>query len=128
MVKAGDFAPDFELRDVDGKRCTLSQFRGKKIMLSFYRYASCPLCRYAIDQLKGRYKKLAWAAKLKVITVFPSPSPNIRKYVLKGTTSSNFPFVALSDPEEEAYKKYQVGASMWGLIYGSSRSIITGKW
>jgi len=37
-VKVGDKAPDFTLENMDGKRISLSDFRGKKnIVLVFYR-------------------------------------------------------------------------------------------
>ena len=37
-VKVGNLAPDFTLEDVEGRRVTLSSFRGKKkIVLVFYR-------------------------------------------------------------------------------------------
>lgn len=37
-VKAGDQAPDFTLENMDGKRISLSDFRGKKnVVLVFYR-------------------------------------------------------------------------------------------
>lgn len=37
-VKVGDLAPDFTLENIDGKRVTLSEFRGKKnVVLVFYR-------------------------------------------------------------------------------------------
>jgi cytochrome oxidase Cu insertion factor (SCO1/SenC/PrrC family) len=37
-VKVGQPAPDFTLEDMDGKKITLSEFRGKKsVVLVFYR-------------------------------------------------------------------------------------------
>lgn len=39
-VVIGDIAPDFELDDCDGNRYKLSDFRGRRVMLSFFRYAS----------------------------------------------------------------------------------------
>ena len=37
-VKVGDVAPDFALENMDGKRISLSEFRGKKnVVLVFYR-------------------------------------------------------------------------------------------
>ena len=36
MLEAGVKAPDFTLRDKDGKEITLSDFRGKKVVLYFY--------------------------------------------------------------------------------------------
>lgn len=37
-VKVGDNAPDFTLEDIDGRKISLSDFRGKKnVILVFYR-------------------------------------------------------------------------------------------
>lgn len=37
IVKTGDKAKDFELNDQDGKEIRLSDFKGKKVLLSFIR-------------------------------------------------------------------------------------------
>ena len=39
-IGIGDEAPDFELRDEEGNLHKLSSFRGRRVMLSFFRYAS----------------------------------------------------------------------------------------
>ena len=39
-VAIGDEAPDFELRDEEGSVHKLSSFRGRRVILSFFRYAS----------------------------------------------------------------------------------------
>jgi len=39
-ISVGDRAPGFVLRDVDGLKHKLTKFRGKRVMLSFYRYAA----------------------------------------------------------------------------------------
>jgi len=123
----GDNAPDFSLMDVNNSTHTLSQHSGRKVMLSFYRSAKCPLCNYAIDELTGRYKKLAWAANLDVIAVFQSATENIDKFILKtridGSSKeerrSQFPFVVLSDSEQETYAKYGAEKSVRGFVKGS---------
>jgi len=122
----GDNAPDFSLMDVNNSTHTLSQHSGRKVMLSFYRSAKCPLCNYAIDELTGRYKKLAWAANLDVIAVFQSTTENIDKFILKtridGSSKeerrSQFPFVVLSDSEQETYAKYGAEKSVRGFVKG----------
>jgi cytochrome oxidase Cu insertion factor (SCO1/SenC/PrrC family) len=39
-IKVGDMAPDFSLRDQDGKKVSLHDFRGKKnVVLAFYIFA-----------------------------------------------------------------------------------------
>ena len=36
MLEAGMMAPDFTLQDQDGKEVSLSDFRGRKVVLYFY--------------------------------------------------------------------------------------------
>lgn len=43
-LKAGDQAPDFELKDQNGNTVKLSNFRGQKVMIYFYPKASTPGC------------------------------------------------------------------------------------
>ncbi len=39
-IKVGDMAPDFTLRDQDGNKVSLHEFRGKKnVVLAFYIFA-----------------------------------------------------------------------------------------
>ena len=40
LLGIGDTAPDFELVDHEGTKHKLSDFRGKRVLLSFFRYAS----------------------------------------------------------------------------------------
>ena len=44
VVNVGDVAPDFELVDTDLKIRTLQEFRGKKVILTFFVAASSPVC------------------------------------------------------------------------------------
>jgi peroxiredoxin Q/BCP len=42
MLKAGDRAPDFEVKDGSGKTQRLSDYRGKTVVLWFYPKADTP--------------------------------------------------------------------------------------
>jgi peroxiredoxin len=48
MIEPGTPAPHFELRDQDGKKVRLSDFRGRKLVLVFYPADFSPVCT---DQL-----------------------------------------------------------------------------
>jgi len=48
MIAAGETAPEFTLRDQDGKEVSLSDFRGRKVLLVFYPLDFSPVCS---DQL-----------------------------------------------------------------------------
>lgn len=44
MLKQGDIAPDFLIKDSNGKEVSLSEFRGKKVVLYFYPKDNTPGC------------------------------------------------------------------------------------
>jgi peroxiredoxin len=48
MIAAGETAPDFALRDQDGEEVSLSDYRGKKVLLVFYPFDFSQVCS---DQL-----------------------------------------------------------------------------
>lgn len=48
MIAAGEPAPDFTLRDQDGEKVSLSDYRGRKVLLVFYPQDFSPVCS---DQL-----------------------------------------------------------------------------
>mmetsp|Transcript_9395 Transcript_9395/g.12620 ORF Transcript_9395/g.12620 Transcript_9395/m.12620 type:complete len:248 (-) Transcript_9395:463-1206(-) len=107
-LEAGAIAPDFTLVDVDGNEHTLSQYRGKKVMLTFYRCsARRSICDSTFNRLKGKYKKLAWANKIDVIAVFQSHAKgNIRSSIKE--ENAMYPIVCLSDPGRRTCAEYGV--------------------
>lgn len=52
MLKAGTAAPDFTLNDIDGKTVSLSDFKGKKVVLQFWA-SWCPDCRVEMPLIKS---------------------------------------------------------------------------
>jgi thioredoxin-dependent peroxiredoxin len=42
MLKPGDKAPDFHLKSDDGKEISLSEYRGKRVLLYFFPKANTP--------------------------------------------------------------------------------------
>ena len=50
MVEVGQMAPEFELVDTDLKMRKLSEFKGKKVILSFFVAASSPVCTNEIGR------------------------------------------------------------------------------
>lgn len=44
MISAGEQAPDFSLRDQDGEEVSLSDYRGRKVLLVFYPFDFSPVC------------------------------------------------------------------------------------
>ncbi|HEX7279023.1 MAG TPA: redoxin domain-containing protein [Solirubrobacterales bacterium] len=44
MIAVGEQAPDFTLRDQDGEKVSLSDFKGRKVLLVFYPGDFSPVC------------------------------------------------------------------------------------
>lgn len=51
-LKVGEMAPDFVLKDQDGKEFKLSEFRGKRVLLSFHPLAWTGVCAKQMQSLE----------------------------------------------------------------------------
>ncbi|NJE47699.1 peroxiredoxin [Thermococcus sp. GR7] len=72
MVKVGDVAPDFVLKDQNGEEFRLSDFRGRKVLLSFHPLAWTSICERQMKALEEHYDELE---ELNVVPVGISVDP-----------------------------------------------------
>ncbi|MBE6856448.1 MAG: thioredoxin-dependent thiol peroxidase [Ruminococcus sp.] len=103
MLETGIKAPDFTLQDKDGNSVSLSDFKGKKVVLYFYPRDNTPGCtRQALgfSELYDRFK----AVGAEVIGVSKDSVASHVKFAQK----HNLPFVLLSDTQLEAIQAYDV--------------------
>ena len=112
QLKAGDNAPDFELECLDGTTVRLADFRGKKLFLSFYRFASCPFCNLRVHAVSQLYPEIR--EQMEVVGVFESSLEVLQSYMPR----HNSAFRIASDPEAGSYTKYGVGHSFIGMLSG----------
>jgi peroxiredoxin len=110
-LRTNDKAPHFAVFDIHGNLVDLSDYRNRKILLGFYRYASCPFSNLRINELK-KYSSEFQEKGLEIITVFQSDKDNIRRYV--GKQRPDFPIV--DDPKMTLYFIYKVGSSFFKTI------------
>lgn len=107
----GEKAPDFSLTDIEGKSHKLEDYRDKYLLLSLYRYASCPFCNFRISQVMQRadvYKEKG----MEILAVFQSPEEKIRQYVGK----QHPPFSIVPDPDRLLYRTYRLETSWIGML------------
>ncbi len=109
-VSAGDRAPAFSAATSSGEQIELDGYRGRKVWLAFFRFASCPLANLRVHEICKRHDLKP--AELQIVAVFPSSPERIAAYV--GSQSPPFPLV--SDPHEKLYMLYGLRASVAGLI------------
>lgn len=58
-VNVGDKAPDFELVDTELKMRKLEDFKGKKLVLSFFVAASSPVCTTEMCTFRDRWDEIS---------------------------------------------------------------------
>ncbi|MBO9199226.1 MULTISPECIES: thioredoxin-dependent thiol peroxidase [Niastella] len=104
-LKEGDKAPAFSGKDQNGKKVTLSELKGKKVVLYFYPEDDTPTCTVQACNLRDNYALLKKNG-FEVIGV----SPNDEKSHKKFETKFNLPFTLLADPDHTIINKYGV----WG--------------
>jgi len=112
MIQTGQLAPAFNGKTFRGEPIDLASYRGKKVWLGFYRWASCPLCNLRISEVIQQAKEFEEAG-IQLIAVFHSPPENIASFV--GTQNPPFPIVA--DPTLELYQRYGVAPRIFGLLH-----------
>lgn len=119
-VQKGSNAIDFQVEDINGNNIILSQLKEQLILLSFFRYASCPFCNLRIAQLITYYPQFQKAG-LEILAFFQSPKESIQQYIIEKHEKLPFPVVA--DPSHKVYDLYGVKSSRWGYFKGIIRLI-----
>lgn len=103
MLEKGSKAPDFTLFDKDGNEVTLSEFKGKKIVLYFYPKDDTPGCTKQACNFADNYN--AFLAKGVIVLGISKDSVASHE---KFSAKYNLPFPILADPELRAIKAYDV--------------------
>ena len=100
----GSTAPDFSLKDLQGKTVTLSQFRGKSNVLIHIGTTSCPPCRAQAPRLNELHRKYG-DATLVVLALDPGER---RQVVADMVREEGVKYPTLLDPTGETARAYRV--------------------
>ncbi len=103
MLEVGTRAPEFTLPDKDGNNVSLSDFRGKKVVLYFYPKDNTPGCTRQACAFAGAYSQFE-ALGAVVIGVSRDSQASHQRFAEK----NSLPFILLSDPERQAIEAYGV--------------------
>ena len=110
-IAVGDKAPDFKLRDQNGKEVSLAGFRGKKaVVLYFYPKDETPGCTKEACSFRDSYEDFVKAGA-EVIGV-SGDSVNKHKSFAE---HHRLPFTLLADDGNLLRKAYGVPATLWLL-------------
>ena len=102
-LKAGDKAPEFTAKDQDGKSVSLSQFKGKKVILYFYPKDFTAGCTSEACSLRDNMADLTKDGYT-VLGVSTDDEASHKKF----QTEHNLPFSLLADVDKSVHNKYGV--------------------
>ena len=112
-LRSGDKFPELIFSPVYGDSIISSSLKGKKILLTFNRYVSCPLCNFRTHELLEHYDTLKQNGLI-IISVYESGKESLMQY----TTKEEVPFIMIADPKEILYKQFKVQKSWWKTFIG----------
>ncbi|MGO8849128.1 MAG: thioredoxin-dependent thiol peroxidase [Mycobacterium sp.] len=114
----GDKAPAFSLPDADGKKVSLADYRGRRVIVYFYPAASTPGCTKEACDFRDNLRDLSDAG-IDVVGVSPDPPARLAKF----RDAEKLTFPLLSDPDRKvltlwgAYgEKQMYGKTVQGVI------------
>lgn len=104
-LKTGDKAPDFTLPDQDGFPHTLSQYKGRWVLLFFYPKDDTPGCTTETCGFRDAFPEFA-KVKAQIFGISADNVKSHKKFVAK----YKMPFTLLADEEKKVVNLYQVWA------------------
>ena len=120
MLQEGTKAPDFTLNDKDGRPVSLSDFRGKKVVVYFYPKDSTPGCTTEAQQFRDLYPAFEEIGCI-IVGISRDSLKSHENFKLK----QDLPFVLLSDTDETLCTRFGVikEKKLYGkLVRGIERS------
>lgn len=117
-LEPGDKAPDFTLPDATGKPVSLSDLRGRRVVVYFYPAAMTPGCTTEACDFRDNLASLA-AAGVAVIGISRDEPAKLAKFAAR--EHLNYPL--LSDPSRKVHDAYgtwgekqQYGKTVTGVL------------
>ena len=118
--QAGEKAPDFTAKDQNGKTVSLSDFKGKTVILYFYPKDDTPGCTAEACDFRDNYQSLL-SKGYEVIGVSTDDEKSHKKFV----TKHSLPFTLIADDDKHIVEAYGVWVekNMYGKKYmGTART------
>ncbi len=103
VLKEGDRAPEFSGINQEGKAISLSDYKGRKVVLYFYSEAGSPTCTIESCNLRDHYDLLKKYG-FEVIGVSPDDERTQNKFASK----YKLPFPLVADTSHVVLEKYGV--------------------
>jgi peroxiredoxin len=101
-LEIGQVAPEWELKRADGQLVRAIQYRGRPLVIFFFRGTWCPSCRKQMEDIKAQWQNLA--AKAQVIGIIAEDTKKLDEY----SRRVSLPYTLLSDPDRKVIIAHNV--------------------
>ena len=118
-LSTGDPAPQFSLPAIDGSTFNMADTKGKRVILTFFRFSSCPLCNMRIRRIIQRWDE--FSEETVMVAVFDAKIGELQKRMKK----HNAPFIVVADETYEQFASNGVKKSFFKFMWGAMRSPLT---
>lgn len=106
-MEIGQTMPQIILPAIDGSQFDNHSLKGKKYLLTFFRFATCPFCNTRIAQLAQT--KCELGDKFEIVAIFESKIDHLKMHANKHTAK----FPILADYERRYYEMFDVKNPCW---------------
>ncbi|MBJ64584.1 MAG: hypothetical protein CMB55_07320 [Euryarchaeota archaeon] len=115
----GSNAPEISLPSIDGGTFNMSEYKGKRVVLTFFRFSTCPFCNIRINRIVKRWNE--FPEDTVMVGVFDAKIGELTKRMKK----HNAPFAIVADESFEHFEKNSVMKSFSRFMWGAMRSPLT---
>lgn len=109
---------DFTLKDLHGKKVTLSELKGKVVLVNFWA-TWCPPCRKEMPDLDALYKKYADQG-LVILSISDESMGKVGPFV----ESAGYKPEVLLDPDETVHKLYNIDGIPKSFVYDKDGKMV----
>ncbi|XVF35181.1 hypothetical protein REPUB_Repub18cG0123000 [Reevesia pubescens] len=121
-VNKGSVPPSFTLKDQDGKNVSLSNFKGKLVVVYFYPADESPSCTKEACAFRDSYEKFKKAGA-EVVGISGDDQSSHKAFAKK----YRLPFTLLSDEGNKVRKEWGVPADLFGTLPGRQTYVLDKK-
>ena len=120
LIKKGDKAPDFTVEMFNGEKITLSQLKGKVVLINFWA-TWCPPCRQELTHVQ---KEIIDHFKGQDFVFLPISRGEKKSVVEAFRQKQGYTFPMGLDPKQEVYKKYASNYIPRNFVVGKDGKVI----
>lgn len=115
-MQVGQKIAEIQLPAIDGSHFDNNHLQGKRYLLTFFRFATCPFCNMRLAQLVSLQKNLSLELleQTEIVAIFSAQLEHLQQHANKHVAQ----LPILADEHDKYYQQFGVKKSLWGVIKG----------